>query len=67
MWSYKGLRDFLRIEKTSFYGYDGYVYTVCITLDYEYRHEKGTDLVLVPRSMGCINETVKLQDVYSTN
>ena len=43
-------------------------YTVYTTLDYEYRHEnKGTDLVLVPRSMGCINETVKLQDVYSTD
>ena len=24
MWSYIGLRDFLRIEKTNFYGYGGY-------------------------------------------
>ena len=25
MWPYIGLRDFLRIEKTSFYDYGGYV------------------------------------------
>ena len=28
MWPYIGLRDFLRIEKTSFYGYGGYVYEI---------------------------------------
>ena len=28
MWPYIGLRDFLRIEKTSFYGYSGYVYEI---------------------------------------
>ena len=28
MWPYIGLRNFLRIEKTSFYGYGGYVYEI---------------------------------------
>ena len=28
MWPYIGSMDFLRIEKTSFYGYGGYVYEI---------------------------------------
>ena len=28
MWPFRGLRDLLRIEKTSFYGYGGYVYEI---------------------------------------
>ena len=28
LWPYIGLRDFLRIEKPSFYGYGGYVYEI---------------------------------------
>ena len=28
MWPFIGLRDLLRIEKTSFYGYGGYVYEI---------------------------------------
>ena len=28
MWPFIGLRDLLRIERTSFYGYGGYVYEI---------------------------------------
>ena len=32
--------------------------TVYTTLDYEYRHKnKGTGIALVPKSVGCTNET----------